>query len=1364
MSNSYYNHSTYPTPNAPGSSAQLRAELDLVSAGFNKLPTLTGNGYKVAMINSAGTAIVASSDLQSLAITGSTIDSTPIGATTRAAGNFTTLSANGAANLGTSVTIGGGTINNTPIGGTTPASGAFTTASASSGFTGNLTGNVTGNVTGAVTGNVTGNLTGNVTANTGTSTFNNVTINGSLDMDAGSSATIINLSTPTNSGDAANKGYVDTQTATRLALAGGTMSGVIAMGSNRITGLADPSSPQDAATKAYADSVAQGLDPKASVRVATTADISLSGTQTIDGVAVIAGDRVLVKNQSTTSANGIYVVAAGSWSRSSDMDVWTEFPGAFFFVEEGTTNDNSGWVCTVAAGGTVGSTAVTFEQFSGAGQINAGAGMTKTGNTLDVGTASSSRIVVNANNIDLATTGVTADTYAGLTIDAYGRVTTATALTTLAAYGITNAYTKTEIDATVSGLLAKSGGTMSGAIAMGANKITGLADPTLAQDAATKAYTDSILGSATSAAASASAASTSATNAANSATAASGSASAAATSATNAAASYDAFDDRYLGSKTSDPTVDNDGNALLTGALYWNSSANVMKVYDGAAWTAAYLPASGYLQKSGDTMTGNLTVNAGTDSRYLLQVSGTTQAQFQATASAIRLASNNTIPLVLATDGVDRVTLDNVGNVTFGSVTASGVFKVQGVNAGDLVVFESLDTSASAAPDVVLYRNSASPAASDQLGVLIWRGKDSGAADQQYARIGAEIVSPTAGAEAGALWFETVNAGAAVERFRMGAAGQWGIGGANYGTSGQVMISGGASAAPSWATLGVAGGGTGATSLTANNVILGNGTSAVQVVAPGTSGNVLTSNGTTWVSAAAGAALTGATTAARTTLGLSAGTAITTGIDNTFLGNSAGSSNTTADGNSAVGYQALFSNTTGFRNTALGKQAGRANTTAFALTAIGFEAGKASTGNGNTFVGSLAGTAVTTATNCVLVGNEAGASTTLGGNTIGIGYRAAYATTGNNSIAIGTESLSGGSLSGADNVGIGAQIMAIGTTGTRNTLIGNRSGVYVSSGNYNSALGYEALVNTTTAANNVAVGYQALNGNTTAGNNTAVGYQAAYSNTTTGSGLVAIGYRALYSASAISDGTAVGYQAGYSGGGNDSTAIGYNALYSSTSGRNTAVGANALRFVTSSGADNVAVGASAGYSTTAAGGTFIGASAGALVSTGPNNTIIGNQAGYTGTNNLTTGGNNTLIGYNAAASAATVSNEITLGNSSIATLRCQVTTITSLSDARDKANVQDLPAGLKFVKALRPVEFDWNMRDGGKVGEHDTGFIAQDLKAAQTQTGVDIPGLVYDINPERLEAGYGKLIPVLVKAIQELAAEVESLKSQLKGN
>lgn len=466
-------------------------------------------------------------------------------------------------------------------------------------------------VTGAITatGGVVGNVTGNVTAASGTSTFNNLTISGTLDMDAGSSATIINLPNPTNSGDAANKGYVDAQVATRLALTGGTMTGAIAMSNNKVTGLATPTADQDAATKAYVDSIAQGLDAKASCLAATTANITLSGTQTIDGVAVTAGARVLVKNQSSAAQNGIYVASAGSWSRATDADTWDELVAAYTFIEQGTDNGNNGYICTISAGGTLGTTPVTWAQFSGAGQVTAGAGLTKTGNTLAVGTASSSRIVVGADDIDLATTGVTASTYKSVTVDAYGRVTGGSNPTTLAGYGITDAYTTSQVDTLVNAKLSLTGGTMSGAIAMGGYKITGMADPTSAQDAATKSYIDTIFGSTTTAAASAAAAAASATSASNSATSASNSATAAAGSATSAASSYTTFNNQYLGSKASDPSVNNTGGALVAGNLYWNSTASEMRVYNGSAWVAAYLPAAGYLALTGGTLTGNLGFN-----------------------------------------------------------------------------------------------------------------------------------------------------------------------------------------------------------------------------------------------------------------------------------------------------------------------------------------------------------------------------------------------------------------------------------------------------------------------------------------------------------------------------------------------------------------------------------------------------------------------------------------------------------------------------------------------------------------------------------------------------------------------------------
>jgi hypothetical protein len=201
-------------------------------------------------------------------------------------------------------------------------------------------------------------------------------------------------------------------------------------GGFKATGLGTPTNTTDAATKAYVDSVAQGLSVKTAVRAATTANITLSGTQTIDGIALIAGDRVLVKNQTTTTQNGVYDVSAGAWTRSADSDAGSELINAFYFVTAGTTLQATGWTQSTPGPITIGSTAIVFNQFAGAADFQAGNGLTKTGLTFDVGTASSSRIVVNADNIDLATSGVTAGSYNRVTVDAYGRVTSAVAGTT----------------------------------------------------------------------------------------------------------------------------------------------------------------------------------------------------------------------------------------------------------------------------------------------------------------------------------------------------------------------------------------------------------------------------------------------------------------------------------------------------------------------------------------------------------------------------------------------------------------------------------------------------------------------------------------------------------------------------------------------------------------------------------------------------------------------------------------------------------------------------------------------------------------------------------------------------------------------
>lgn len=166
------------------------------------------------------------------------------------------------------------------------------------------------------------------------------------------------------------------------------------------------------AVKSYVDAVAQGLSPKTSVRVATTANGNLATAfengDTIDGVTLATHDRVLVKDQSSAAENGIYVVnASGAPTRALDFDSNAEVQaGAFVFVEEGTVNADSGWVLTTDGTITIGSTSLAFTQFSGAGQITAGAALTKSGNTLDVA-VDGSTIEVNADALRLKDAGTT---------------------------------------------------------------------------------------------------------------------------------------------------------------------------------------------------------------------------------------------------------------------------------------------------------------------------------------------------------------------------------------------------------------------------------------------------------------------------------------------------------------------------------------------------------------------------------------------------------------------------------------------------------------------------------------------------------------------------------------------------------------------------------------------------------------------------------------------------------------------------------------------------------------------------------------------------------------------------------------------
>jgi hypothetical protein len=289
----------------------------------------------------------------------------------------------------------------------------------------------------------------------------------------------------------------------------------------------------------------------------------------------------------------------------------------------------------------------------------------------------------------------------------------------------------------------------------------------------------------------------------------------------------------------------------------------------------------------------------------------------------------------------------------------------------------------------------------------------------------------------------------------------------------------------------------------------------------------------------------------------------------------------------------------------------------------------------------------------------------------------------------------------------------------------------------NVALGQSALAVNTTGGSNVAVGSYVLDANTTGGRNTALGYRALTSHTS-GDGNTALGADALYANTTGINNVAVGNNALASNTtGSYNIGIGANALASSNSGNNVGIGRSALE-ATTGGENNVAVGALALDSNT--NGSF--------------NTAVGYGAGDT----ITTGNYNTSIGYNAEPTSATVSGEFTLGDANVTNLRCNDTSISSLSDGRDKTDVVDNPYGLEFLKTIKSRKFTWDTREGNiKDGQTRLGFIAQELLEA-TDGENDIIDLVYESNPDRLEAKYGNLIPILVKAIQELAAEVELLK------
>ncbi|MDP3149393.1 MAG: tail fiber domain-containing protein [Ignavibacteria bacterium] len=301
------------------------------------------------------------------------------------------------------------------------------------------------------------------------------------------------------------------------------------------------------------------------------------------------------------------------------------------------------------------------------------------------------------------------------------------------------------------------------------------------------------------------------------------------------------------------------------------------------------------------------------------------------------------------------------------------------------------------------------------------------------------------------------------------------------------------------------------------------------------------------------------------------------------------------------------------------------------------------------------------------------------------------------------------------NTAVGHSSLSSITTGNSNSAFGWFALSYNTTGFYNSAFGMASLQSNTTGIQNSAFGLNTLRANTEGGSNCAFGGFSLRANTT-GS------QNSAFGSTSLNDNTT----------GSDNSAFGVTSLYRNTNGyQNTAIG-----------------GATLDYNTI-----------------GFNNSAFGYAAGVS----VTTGSNLTLIGYNAEPSSPTTTGEITLGNYSVGALRCNVPSISSLSDARDKKNIQDLKLGIDFLMKLQPRQFNWDKRewydnstsDGSKMQKIPTaGFIAQELDTVQMSANAEWLNLVLKSNPNKLEATSGNLLPIIVKAIQDLKRENDQLKAK----
>ena len=679
--------------------------------------------------------------------------------------------------------------------------------------------------------------------------------------------------------------------------------------------------PTDLTNKAYVDMVVQGYQIKAEAQCATTGNITLSGLQTIDGYTTLAGDRILVKNQTNQANNGVYVAASGAWARSSDCNTYASLVSAFIFIQNGSTQQNSGWVCTIPASGTLGTTPITWSQLASAASYFAGTGLT-----------------LSSYTFSITNTGVSANSYGSassvgtFTVNAQGQLTSAGSTAISIAPSQINA-------AIPNSSLANSSVTFNGvSVALGGSgTITSNTTQTLTIGAGLSG--GSFNGSS------------------------------AVTVANTGVLSFSAGTTGFT------------PNTATNGAITLGGTLNVANGGTGATTLTGYVYGNGTGAFTASTTIPNTSITGlgtmSTQNANSVAITGGTinNASIGVTTQAAGYFTTLSANAVTSTTPALSFNASNC-IASFGSTTANSynqlVIQNKSTTAGsstNYVISNDLGTDSTYYGEFGMNSSIySSGTPSDFFSInngIYFSGHDgditvgSGNGYKHYFAWGSSGQSAHVINASGALGFST-NLGTTPAT----------TGTTGYGTSGQALVTAGSSAAPAWGVVGLNGGGTNANLTAVAGGIVYSGASALAISAAGTSGQVLTSNGTsapTWTTPTAYATVTDDTTTNATRYPLFA---------------SATSGNLTTEYTSSTKYQfnpstgtltaTVFSGSgaslTSIPNSALNNSSITVGSTAISLGGTATTIAGLTSVTSTTFVGALTGnassaTTATTATN-----------------------------------------------------------------------------------------------------------------------------------------------------------------------------------------------------------------------------------------------------------------------------------------------------------------------------------------------------------------------------------------------------------------